>query len=99
MGTCYALVESGMVQTSRGGSGPGLMAGRGVDRLERSLRPTVSLSSFQDLGDLVVTDRFWMAVGTTLRRAAVGYAVAVGIGTTLGLAVSQNSIFRRRSVH
>lgn len=50
---------------------------------------------FQELGDLFLTDRFWIAVGTTLRRAAVGYAVAVGLGTTLGLAVSQSSVFRR----
>ena len=50
---------------------------------------------FQELGALFLTDRFWMAVGTTLRRAAVGYAVAVGLGTTLGLAVSQSSVFRR----
>jgi NitT/TauT family transport system permease protein len=48
-----------------------------------------------ELADLIMTDRFWLAVATTMRRAAVGYGVAVGLGTMLGLAVSQSSIFRR----
>lgn len=50
---------------------------------------------FRELGDLVTTDRFWVAVGTTMRRAAVGFAVALGIGTVVGLAVSQSNVLRR----
>jgi NitT/TauT family transport system permease protein len=50
---------------------------------------------FQELADLVMTDRFWVAVGTTMRRAAVGFAVALGIGTIVGLAVSQSNVLRR----
>jgi NitT/TauT family transport system permease protein len=50
---------------------------------------------FRELGELVTTDRFWVAVGTTMRRAAVGFAVALGIGTVVGLAVSQSNVLRR----
>ena len=50
---------------------------------------------FRELGDQVTTNRFWLAVGTTMRRAVVGFAVAGGIGTVLGLAVSQSNVLRR----
>src|SRR5687768_15790320 len=50
---------------------------------------------FSELGQLVTTDRFWVAVATTMRRAAVGFAVALGIGTLIGLAVSQSNVLRR----
>ena len=50
---------------------------------------------FSELGQLVTTDRFWIAVGTTMRRAGVGFAVAVAIGTGIGLAVSQSNVLRR----
>jgi NitT/TauT family transport system permease protein len=50
---------------------------------------------FSELGQLVATDRFWVAVATTMRRAAVGFAVALGIGTLIGLAVSQSNVLRR----
>lgn len=50
---------------------------------------------FRELIELVTTDRFWVAVGTTMRRAAVGFAVALGIGTVVGLAVSQSNVLRR----
>jgi NitT/TauT family transport system permease protein len=48
-----------------------------------------------ELAELVGTARFWSAVATTLRRAAVGYAAAVVLGSALGLAVSQISTLRR----
>ncbi len=47
------------------------------------------------LWDDMGTARFWTAVGITMRRAVVGYAVAVAIGTAVGLAVAQSSILRR----
>jgi len=50
---------------------------------------------FSELAQLIPTDRFWLAVATTMRRAAVGFAVAGGIGTVLGLAVSQSNVLRR----
>lgn len=50
---------------------------------------------FNELAELVGTARFWTAVATTLRRAAVGYAAAVVLGTALGLVVSQSSTLRR----
>ena len=50
---------------------------------------------FRELGELVTTERFWVAVGTTMRRAALGFAVALGIGTVVGLAVSQSNVLRR----
>ena len=50
---------------------------------------------FREFGELVTTERFWVAVGTTMRRAALGFAVALGIGTVVGLAVSQSNVLRR----
>lgn len=50
---------------------------------------------FSELGQLVMTDRFWIAVGTTMRRAATGFAVSLGVGTVVGLAVSQSNVLRR----
>jgi NitT/TauT family transport system permease protein len=41
------------------------------------------------LGDLIGGGDFWQAVGNTLRRALVGFACAVAVGTVLGLAVSR----------
>ncbi|MBA9003579.1 ABC transporter permease [Thermomonospora cellulosilytica] len=44
----------------------------------------------------VVTDgSFWAAVGLTMRRAAVGFAVAIVIGTAIGAVVSRSKIARR----
>ena len=48
-----------------------------------------------ELAELVGTARFWTAVATTLRRAVVGYAAAVAVGSGLGLIVSQSSALRR----
>jgi len=50
---------------------------------------------FRELADMFPTERFWSAVGTTMRRAVVGFAVAVVIGTVIGLAVSQSNVLRR----
>jgi NitT/TauT family transport system permease protein len=36
----------------------------------------------------------WSAIGTTMRRAAVGFAMAVAIGAVLGAAVSRSRILR-----
>jgi NitT/TauT family transport system permease protein len=47
------------------------------------------------LGDLAATVDFWKAVGITMQRAVMGFALAVAMGTVLGLAVSQWSILRR----
>jgi NitT/TauT family transport system permease protein len=47
------------------------------------------------LGDLAATADFWKAVGITMQRAVMGFALAVAMGTVLGLAVSQWSILRR----
>jgi NitT/TauT family transport system permease protein len=49
---------------------------------------------FGELGDLIVTAKFWAAVATTLRRAATGFALAIVIGTALGVAVSRSRILR-----
>jgi NitT/TauT family transport system permease protein len=50
---------------------------------------------FRELADMLPTERFWSAVGTTMRRAVVGFAVAVVMGTMIGLAVSQSNVLRR----
>ncbi len=50
---------------------------------------------FSELGDLLGTAKFWSAVATTLRRAATGFALAIAIGTALGVAVSRSRILRR----
>jgi NitT/TauT family transport system permease protein len=49
---------------------------------------------FSELGDLIVTAKFWAAVGTTLRRAATGFALAIAIGTALGVVVSRSRALR-----
>jgi NitT/TauT family transport system permease protein len=50
---------------------------------------------FAELGDLFVSAKFWAAVGTTLRRAATGFALAIAIGTALGVLVSRSRLLRR----
>jgi sulfonate transport system permease protein len=63
------------------------------------LKPPYVLPSparvFSELGAQVSTERFWLAVATTMRRAVVGFAVAGVIGTVVGLAVSQSNVLRR----
>ena len=41
------------------------------------------------LRDLLGEADFWQAIGNTLRRALLGFAVAVAVGTTIGIAVSR----------
>jgi NitT/TauT family transport system permease protein len=50
---------------------------------------------FVELAELVGTAKFWSAVATTLRRAATGFALAIAIGTGLGVAVSRSFVLRR----
>ncbi|WP_242885766.1 ABC transporter permease [Actinomadura litoris] len=47
------------------------------------------------LKDQLTTSRFWDAVGLTMRRAVIGYALAVAIGLVIGGLVSQSRILRR----
>lgn len=65
------------------------------ERLARALRAPPPYEVFETLGELATTDRFWVAIATTLRRAVIGFSVAMGIGTVVGLAVSQSSVLRR----
>src|SRR5262245_6314518 len=53
------------------------------------------LRVFAELGALAATAKFWSAVGTTLTRAATGFALAIAIGTALGVGVSRSRILRR----
>jgi NitT/TauT family transport system permease protein len=50
---------------------------------------------FTELAELIPTAKFWSAVATTLRRAATGFALAVAIGTALGVVVSRSRVLRR----
>ena len=50
---------------------------------------------FAELAELVPTAKFWSAVATTLRRAATGFALAIVIGTALGVVVSRSHVLRR----
>ncbi|MBT2213885.1 MULTISPECIES: ABC transporter permease [Actinomadura] len=45
--------------------------------------------------DQVTSSRFWEAAALTMRRAVVGFAVAVAIGVLVGAMVSQSRILRR----
>lgn len=62
-------------------------------------RPPWVLPSPATVGAALVeelsTERFWQAVATTLWRGAYGFAVAVVVGTVVGLAVSQSHTLRR----
>lgn len=49
---------------------------------------------FGQLAEDFVDPRFWTAMGTTMVRALLGYAVAALIGTVLGLAVARFSVLR-----
>ncbi|HEX2046245.1 MAG TPA: ABC transporter permease [Acidimicrobiales bacterium] len=46
------------------------------------------------LADLAVTGKFWKAVGITMRRAVSGYALALVIGSVLGIAVARFRLLR-----
>ena len=47
-----------------------------------------------ELVDLVGTAKFWTAVSITLRRAVTGYALALAIGSVLGIAVVRSRLLR-----
>lgn len=50
---------------------------------------------FDELRSLIVTAEFWHSIGITMRRAAIGFAIAIAIGTLLGTAVSRSPLLRR----
>jgi NitT/TauT family transport system permease protein len=52
------------------------------------------VATFQALGAILRTGDFWVALGTTLQRAAVGFALAVLIGSLVGIAVSRVRVLR-----
>jgi NitT/TauT family transport system permease protein len=45
-------------------------------------------------GELVASGKFWQALGTTMFRAALGFGLALGIGTLVGLMVSFSKTLR-----
>lgn len=46
------------------------------------------------LFDMLGTAKFWTAVGITMRRAVSGYALALVIGSVLGIAVARSRLLR-----
>ncbi len=50
---------------------------------------------FKELGNQLAQASFWHAIGITLQRAAIGYALAVLIGSLLGAAVARVRPLRR----
>ncbi|TMM15685.1 MAG: ABC transporter permease [Actinobacteria bacterium] len=50
---------------------------------------------FKELGNQLEQASFWHAIGITLQRAAIGYALAVLIGSLLGAAVARVRPLRR----
>ncbi|GAA2081066.1 ABC transporter permease [Actinomadura alba] len=48
-----------------------------------------------ELWNSVTSGSFWGAVGLTMQRAVIGFAVSVLVGTVLGLAVSRFGVLRR----
>lgn len=46
------------------------------------------------LFDMLGTTKFWRAVGITMRRAVSGYALALVIGSVLGIAVARSRLLR-----
>jgi NitT/TauT family transport system permease protein len=52
------------------------------------------LAVFRTLGDELRTREFWAAVGITMTRAATGYALAIVIGTAVGVAVAGSAWVR-----
>ena len=49
---------------------------------------------FAELGRIGSQPQFWQALGRTLARAIVGFSLAVGIGTVIGLAAARSSTLR-----
>ena len=54
---------------------------------------------FQRLGQDLAQPDFWAGVGVTMRRALEGYAVAVVIGSVLGLVIARVPIVRKAVGH
>jgi NitT/TauT family transport system permease protein len=48
-----------------------------------------------ELWKIAQTSRFWDAVATTMRRAVMGYSLALVAGVMLGLAISRSYVMRR----
>lgn len=46
-------------------------------------------TTLAELGQMVQTERFWSAMGTTVLRAITGFALALIIGTTIGILVAR----------
>jgi len=49
---------------------------------------------FAELGHQVITQDFWKAVGITMTRGVVGFALAAVLGLTLGILVARSRILR-----
>jgi NitT/TauT family transport system permease protein len=50
---------------------------------------------FGELGSLLGDATFYRAVAITMQRAAVGFSLAIVVGTSVGMAVSQSPLLRR----
>lgn len=50
--------------------------------------------AFEALWDLLQDGRFWELLSTTMRRGVVGFAIALVLGSLLGIAVSQWKVLR-----
>ncbi|MGH2793296.1 MAG: ABC transporter permease [Actinomycetota bacterium] len=48
-----------------------------------------------EVWEIAQSSRFWDAVATTMRRAVVGYAMALTVGIVLGFAISRSTVMRR----
>jgi NitT/TauT family transport system permease protein len=46
-------------------------------------------ATLAELGQMIQTQRFWSAMGTTVIRAITGFALALIIGTTIGILVAR----------
>ena len=46
-------------------------------------------TTFSTLFDMIGTERFWSSVATTMRRAMTGFALALAVGTVIGVMVAR----------
>lgn len=46
-------------------------------------------TTLAQLGEMIQTERFWSAMGTTILRAITGFALALAIGTIIGILVAR----------
>ena len=58
-----------------------------------TLLPSPS-ATFSEFGTMLQTGDYWEAVQTTMLRGVFGFIVALGVGSVLGIAVSQWSVLR-----